>query len=274
MSALETVFNTRPVPAPAAFEAMLSTLPTVDLAVLQDSADLQVRRDRKYILPPELISDVIDQRRADLCVLDIADQRAFGYESVYFDTPALDSYRSSAFGRRHRFKVRTRSYLDSAACVLELKLLGSRGETVKRRLAYRLGDRRQLNGIGREYLEASGLSTTIIDVLAPTLTTSYDRSTLLDSDGSRYTVDAGLDCVGQQGQRASAGASFILETKSPGVATPVDRLLWSRGHRPVSISKYCTGLAAVTPGLAANKWNRTLRNHYGWLPADGDHRSG
>ncbi|MET0966868.1 MAG: hypothetical protein ABWZ02_10745 [Nakamurella sp.] len=73
-------------------------------------------------------------------------------------------------------------------------------------------------------------------------------------------------CVGQQGERASAGANYILQTKSPGAATPVDRMLWSQGHRPVSISKYCTGLAAVTPGLPANKWNRTLRNHFGWQP--------
>lgn len=42
----------------------------------------------------------------------------------------------------------------------------------------------------------------------------------------------------------------------------VDRVLWSRGHRPVSISKDATGLAALRPDLPANRWQRTLRSHF------------
>ncbi|MET0863600.1 MAG: polyphosphate polymerase domain-containing protein [Nakamurella sp.] len=266
MSALDIGFEPPAVAALPNLGSTLSELSTVSLPVLAQSADLQVRRDRKYILAPAVISDVIAGRRAELCVLDIGHRQAFAYESVYFDTPSFDSYRSSAHGRRHRFKVRTRTYLDSAECVLELKLLGSRGETVKRRLCYRIDSRQRLNGAARAYLECNGLSPAIIKTLIPTLTTSYHRSTLLDADGSRYTIDVGLDCVGPHGRRASAGEMYILETKSPGVATPLDRLLWARGQRPVAVSKYCTGLAAVTPGLPANKWNRTLRSHYGWQP--------
>jgi len=129
------------------------------------------------------------------------------------------------------------------------------------------GGRQQLTGDGQAYLDCNGLPSAIIEMLLPTLTTTYDRSTLLDADGPRYTIGVGLECIGQQMRRASAGENYILETKSASAATPLDRLLWSRGHRPVSISKYCTGLAAVTPGMSANKWNRTLRNHYGWQPA-------
>ena len=51
----------------------------------------------------------------------------------------------------------------------------------------------------------------------------------------------------------------VLETKAgtrPGAA---DRLLWARGHRPVRLSKYATGLALIDPDLPDNRWHRTLR---------------
>ena len=66
-----------------------------------------MRHDRKYVLPAAVVSAAIQTRRNDVCVLDIGSKQAFAYESVYFDTPAFDSYRSSAHGRRRRFKVRT-----------------------------------------------------------------------------------------------------------------------------------------------------------------------
>ncbi len=271
MSALINTFEPDLGAAAAGLTAELADLPTVSLAVLRDNADLQTRRDRKYILPPSVVAQVIRARADRLCVLDMSGTQAFAYESVYFDTPSLDSYRSSALGRRQRFKVRTRTYLDSQGCVLELKSLGARGETVKERLEYNLADRYELNGIAVAYLESRGLPTGIILSLSPTLTTTYRRSTLLDSDGARYTIDAGLVCSGMDGAVASVGDGVFLETKAPGAATPLDRLLWSLGQRPVAVSKYCSGLAALTPGLPANKWNRTLRKHYGWEPGGSRH---
>lgn len=60
---------------------------------------------------------------------------------------------------------------------------------------------------------------------------------------------------------------LVVESKSAGPATPVDRLLWRNGIRPARISKYCVGLAALDPALPANRWNRTLRRYFGWQPA-------
>ena len=41
-----------------------------------------------------------------------------------------------------------------------------------------------------------------------------------------------------------------------------NRLLWSAGHRPSSISKYATGMAALRPDLPSNKWAPILRHHF------------
>ena len=54
---------------------------------------------------------------------------------------------------------------------------------------------------------------------------------------------------------------MVVETKSA-AASPMDRLLWSRGVRPTRISKYATGLAALDPALPHNRWSRTLRRHF------------
>jgi hypothetical protein len=46
-------------------------------------------------------------------VLEIDGARSFAYDSTYFDTPDLDAYLLAATRRRRRFKVRTRTYVDS-----------------------------------------------------------------------------------------------------------------------------------------------------------------
>lgn len=248
--------------------SVLSSLDSIDLDTLQQKADLQTRLDRKYILPVGLAQEAITAFAPRLAVLEIDGQRDFAYESVYFDTPALESYFSSAHGRRRRFKVRTRSYLDSGASVLEVKTAGGRDETVKARNEYTLADRAGLTAEAEEFLAVNGLDPSIIEQLAPTLTTTYRRATLLDASGFRATMDTQLMCLTRDAQ-AELPDNVLLETKAPGAATDLDRWLWARGQRPIRVSKYCTGLAALTPGLAANKWNRTLRQHFNWKPNQG-----
>ncbi|MEV5448070.1 VTC domain-containing protein, partial [Streptomyces sp. NPDC052644] len=98
----------------------LAQLTPIGLAELTERAALQTRFDRKYLLPlaelPGLLAglDHTDQ------VLEIDGSRAFRYESIYFDTADLVSFRLTARRRRRRFKIRTRTYLDSGLCWLEV----------------------------------------------------------------------------------------------------------------------------------------------------------
>lgn len=246
----------------------LDALPPIGLGDLQLTADLQTRMDRKYIVEPELVVQAVRRLAPTLRALTIGDLRDFTYDSVYFDTLSLDSYLGAATGRRRRFKVRTRSYLDSGECVLEVKTAGGRGHTVKERLPYRLDLRSELTDEAREFLHRNRIDPTVSAELAQTMVTRYQRSTLLGDDGARFTLDTGLRCSAPNGATVDLGRKVLVETKSPGAATALDRWLWSRGVRPVTVSKYCTGLAALTPGLPANKWNATLRRHFGWVPAE------
>ncbi|MDN5895331.1 MAG: polyphosphate polymerase domain-containing protein [Nocardioides sp.] len=254
--------------AAAALRESAARLRSTTLAEVLAAAELQTRRDRKYLLPPHLVEALFDGLRPDHLVLEIADLRAFRYESVYFDTPELASYLRSARSRRNKFKVRTRTYLDSAECMLEVKTEGGRSETVKDRLPHPLDHRDCLDPDGAAFIdERLDLPGGAARVLGPVLTTTYSRTTLVDLDrGSRVTCDADLHLAGTHGRTSSMTDHVLIETKSSGAAGPVDRLLWRLGQRPVTISKYGVGMAALDPWLPANRWNRVLRRHFGWTP--------
>ncbi|TXK19448.1 polyphosphate polymerase domain-containing protein [Homoserinibacter sp. GY 40078] len=240
-------------------------LPGIGLAELLELAALQTRIDRKYVLPRADAERVLASLDRSTRALEVDGIRASQYESLYFDTDDLLSYRMAALGRRRRFKLRTRSYLDSGAAYLELKTKGARSATVKERLEYELEHRDELTPEGAAYAAAplGELGVPDPDRLRPTLVTRYRRETLyLPGTGSRATVDTDLAWEDADGAHLELPGLAIVESKSAGAASELDRLLWSRGHRPVRVSKFGTGLAALRPDLPSHKWNRVLRRHF------------
>ena len=150
--------------SPAAFSAG-SQAPTSDslnadhlaptsLAELNSAAGLLTRVDRKYLVPLERAQELVGGLISEARVLDIDGRRRFSYASTYFDTPGLEAFMLTARKRRRRFKVRTRTYLDSGLCFLEVKTRGARGSTVKRRMGYHADDASRLTGPGRAFVAA------------------------------------------------------------------------------------------------------------------------
>ncbi|MEV6693591.1 polyphosphate polymerase domain-containing protein [Micromonospora sp. NPDC051196] len=245
--------------------APLAELAPVGLTELVDQAALQTRIDRKYVVPLDELPHLLAELSAYARVLDIDGARVFRYESVYFDTPRLASYHYAAYRRRRRFKVRTRSYLDSAQCWLEVKISGARGSCTKHRLPYRPQDRATVHpgrAFVQEALEREAVCPPAGSALDPVLVTTYRRMTLLlPATASRVTVDT--DLTWQDGDRILRLPDLaVVETKTGRAVSPADRLLWQRGTRPVRISKYATGLAALRPELPDSPWRRTLRRHF------------
>ena len=176
------------------------------------------------------------------------------------------SSRSTGCARR-RFKVRTRSYLDSGLCSLEVKTRERRGLTEKHRLRYTIDQRSQLTKDGLEFVNGFDTVAPVSRQLRPALTTRYNRTTLLDTgSGSRITIDTDLRSEAADGSTVSLPDMAVVETKTSGQPCRIDHFLWAAHQRPVKFSKYCTSLAALTPGLPANKWNRVLRSFFGWTP--------
>lgn len=236
----------------------LDGLAPIGLGELTERAGLQTRRDRKYVLPLAGLHDLLTALTPDTRVLEIDGGRIFRYRSVYFDTPELISFRMTALRRRRRFKIRTRTYVDSGQCFLEVKTEGVRGGTVKNRLPYQWHDdvtpgRWFVDGILPDHCTTE---------FAPVLVTRYRRTTLyLPASQSRVTIDVDLSWQDDQAHLTLPGLA-VVETKTRSAASVMDRLLWSRGHRPTAISKYATGLAALRPDLPAVPWRRLMRRHF------------
>ena len=86
---------------------------------------------------------------------------------------------------------------------------------------------------------------------------------------SDLTIDTTLTwshpsaATGEAGETYQACGYAVVETKNPSTASPTDRLLWRRGHRPARISKYATGMALLYANLPTNRWNRTIKRDLG-----------
>jgi hypothetical protein len=243
----------------AALHAAVASLPSIQLVGLQGEASLLSRRERKYLVPISVAASLVAAISSDALALQINGERSFTYQSIYFDTPGGQSFLSSARRRRHAFKVRTRTYVDAGDCVLEVKLRGSRGRTIKSRLDYPTASSGELTSSGRDFI-AQVLGTTEESALEPTLTTTYQRTTLLLPGDSRLTIDTDFSATTPPGERVSLEGFAIIESKSRSAPTAADRTLWRMGFRPMRISKFGTSLAAMDPTLPSNRWTRALRS--------------
>ena len=252
--------------------AALAGCPGVGLDELDATASLQTRVDRKYVLPLAATADLFAALARSARVLEIDGARDFRYASTYFDTPDLASFRGAAYRRRRRFKVRTRSYVDTGACFLEVKTRAPRGVTVKHRCEH--DDADSLAG-GHAYVADELAAARVPGIeparLEPVLRTRYRRTTLLLPD-ARVTVDTGLvwERPGAGPGQAALGDLAIIETKTGSAPSSADHLLWRAQHRPDRFSKYATGMALLDASLPDAPWRRTLRRTRPHL--EGTHR--
>ena len=256
-----------PEPAGVPAEAAAAWFAPIELAIVDERAMLATRSERKYVLDGAMFARLIRELRHQYLVLEIDGTRVFPYDTVYFDTPTLTTYRQHVQERRRRFKCRTRLYPSSNLCFFEVKMKGGRGETIKRRLELEVEEHGVLTEpalafLEHELRETYGLAPPA--ALAPTLRTSYRRLTLVGHTGAeRLTFDFDLTV-------ASSGKRFwidpgrvLLEAKGNGDGVEANAVLRRLGVRPVdSCSKYCLGVALTHPEVPSNPFRRLLRWHF------------
>ncbi|MFF1360481.1 VTC domain-containing protein [Streptomyces sp. NPDC058297] len=282
------MLNRTPVAVRALARATLAARP-VGLDESEAAAPLLRHHGHSYLVPVEIFQDfaalLTDPRRPGgphraLCV---GGRRWFGYRSTHFDTPALRSFHDHAQERAPRFGVRERLYQDSGKRQLELKVRGADGRTVKHRTRLGEGDH-ALDDTRRHFVAGVLRGTYGIGApqeLAARVVTEYRRATFV-ADGQRFTCDAGLVVRDAQEGRAvrADGGCVLVETKAcaagkagaAGRPTDADRLLARFGVAPVAFGKYCGGLAALRPELAAGPWREAVRTLFPGTvpPGEGD----
>jgi hypothetical protein len=246
---------------------------SVSLPELEDRAALQTRVDRKYIVDYETLERLFSELgRDDYLALEIDGERLQQYDSVYFDTPELTSYKDHLQGRRKRFKCRTRLY-GGTACFFDLKMKGRRGETVKERLSLSAPEHGSLASRAKAFLKRGLLKeygAAAPTGLVPTLQTSFERLTLIHTHKpERMTLDFGITFrrVGSGARYRMRSGHVLIETKSGSGLGTVDRLLLGLGARPLTgCSKYSLGIALSSPSLPTNPYRPLLRRYFDSTP--------
>lgn len=252
----------------------IDRLAGIDLADAVADVALLDRVDRKYIVRRDEVARAVDRLDGEGRVLDIDGERRFGYLTVYYDTPTGDLLLAAARRRPRRAKVRTRTYLATGTSFFEVKSRQRTGRATKQRWE-RAGDPLCLHDDELAILAGYDEIAPLTAELAPAIVTEYIRTTLVVGT-QRATIDAGLftgpvrnvgwDGVGWDGVGCAAGCGVgehvIVETKSPDRRPgPLDRALWSLGHRPQRFSKYAVGAVCARPELPANPWHRAIRRY-------------
>ncbi|HWV24927.1 MAG TPA: polyphosphate polymerase domain-containing protein [Thermomicrobiales bacterium] len=252
---------------PSDMQSLLSTFDPISLEETNQEARLLTRTDSKYMVPWDTFVDWARTLHASHRILEIDNRRLFTYDTRYFDTSDLDLFRHHIQGRRRRFKIRTRQYVESKLSFLEIKLRGRRGETIKQRIPH---DPDHIDEIGKEghnFLDACIRAQYNFDLnhtLVPTMQTLYRRATFVARDGTdRITCDVDLNFVRCGESQALMRPSMVLvEIKSTKGRGPFDRALWHRGVRPAQGSKYCIGICLALTRERSNRYLREIRTYF------------
>lgn len=228
------------------------TLAEMGLAALQD------RTDTKFLLAEDDLVSALSGLGNAYRVLEIDAVRLNHYRTLYFDTADFALYRQHQVGRRDRYKVRSRSYLDSRLSFLEVKHKVSRNRTVKSRVptdALLVQFTAETGAFLRQFLPLNP------DELEPKLWNEYTRITLVSNTCvERVTLDLNLSF--SDGERTvSLPGVAIAEVKQLGVDRQSDfmRRMRALGVRPAGLSKYCVGVAMTHPAVRHNRLNPQLR---------------
>ncbi len=254
--------------SPSADELVHRQISHPETAGLAESAEWEIPRQyvsRTYLVPALAAGAVL--RDLGLAVIEDDGNRFLLSQSVYFDTPGLACFHRLASGRRMAPLVRTRTQLDSGRCELEVEWQTGRGETTARRMPYDSAERFRLTPEGRAHVSSHWAGREAVDALAPTMSTMFRRATFVDVPAEYHlTLDLGLCFRQTRAWVEVPGRLAVLRTGATRGTTPADQALRRAGFRPESFNEYCVGMAILNPDLPANRWNRTLRRHFGWEP--------
>ncbi len=216
-----------------------------------DGVALLDRTDTKMLLSVDRLCDALRHLTDRYRILEIDGRRQHHYQTLYFDTPELDFYLQHHNGKRNRYKVRERAYVDSGLTFVEVKHKTRRDRTIKHRLPVR--------ELTTEFgTHAAAFIQTHApfgeEVLAPTLWNSFQRITLVSTRRvERVTLDVNL-CLRRNSAWFALPGVAIAEVKQARFSYDSDFLREVRylGVRPTSFSKYCTGISMLHPGVKHN----------------------
>ena len=246
--ALVGSLRNKPPYADGTIEELIQDYEPISLEETNKKSRMLKRVDNKYVLRRDELRKILDGLQDDFAVLEIDGVKEFTYSSCYFDDN-FTSYYEHHQGKRLRFKIRQRHYVDSGELYFEVKLKDKRGQTNKERIRCDVfrsphPDEKCLEMLKAFYRRLYKKEFKL-DV-SPALIVNCKRCTLVSlAGGERITIDYCLNFDSMTGSNVSIGNDFIIvETKSADGKGKADVLLKKNGIRQAKkLSKYCLGAA-------------------------------
>jgi hypothetical protein len=221
-----------------------------------DGVRLMNRTDTKFMIGREQLEQLLLSLDANYRVLEVEGVRINRYKTLYFDTLDFLCYRQHHNGKRNRFKIRKREYVESHISYLEYKEKTNKGRTIKSRIKLgEIGD--TLNDRENAFIDER---TQRLLSYEPKLWNSFGRITFVDTvAGERLTIDT--DITFDMGDRRSGIPELVIIEVKRDENSGVSEVLRQLKHqlvRPESMSKYCLGVALLYPEMKSNNFKQKL----------------
>ncbi|MBN2632835.1 MAG: polyphosphate polymerase domain-containing protein [Bacteroidales bacterium] len=221
-------------------DIILSSFKAVGLEEL-DGLTLMNRMDTKYAFPVKLLPALLEQLIPYYNILEINGMRSFVYQTRYFDTSDMMFYNQHVTGKLARYKVRFRTYENTATTYLEIKKKTNRNRTIKWRIVHE-NNSDTLDDTAVTFINKHISSFSY--VLEPGIKNVFSRLTLAGlSSNERITIDTGMSYNGIGGETSNLPYLAIAEIKSEGYPSSSPFIVAARktGLKPTGFSKYCMG---------------------------------
>lgn len=222
-----------------------------------DKVKLMNRTDQKFCLHKNQLPDILAAIKAEYSLLEIQDETIFQYDNAYFDTPDNQMYLSHQNGKRNRYKIRVRKYVQTDDHFLEVKFKNNKGRTIKERVE-RPDFETGFTPDEIEFIEQSSKITGLL--LEPKIKSYFNRFTLVDNEFTeRVTIDISPGFKNNE-KEITLNNLVIIEVKQSKTAKPalITRVLKANKISRQGFSKYCIGRSLLEDKIKRNNFKPLL----------------
>jgi hypothetical protein len=235
-------------------DSITSIIQSYDPISLSELSEYKLlnRIDTKYICNISQLPQILSSISNDFRIQTSGTERMFGYESLYFDSPQMKSYFDHHQGKRIRYKIRFRKYLDTGDVFLEIKRKKNYNRTDKKRAEFDFATK----------LESSHLKfiEKYIDLpqsgLQPAIWTNFNRMTLAGKNTmERVTIDTNIQFKNDAESILLPGLVVIeVKREKSKDYSALLKVLHNSHIKPYGFSKYIMGQIVLHPKIKHNRF--------------------
>ncbi len=236
----------------------LNTIRTLDSITLaeMDKVSLLNRTDTKFVFHKNQLDDIIKKAKDNYRVLVVNEMHYADYETHYFDTPSLKFYHDHHNKRANRYKVRMRTYVNSNLHFFEIKFKSNKNRTIKNRIRID----KQTNSIdGTSALFLQNTTGINPNELQEKIQIQCKRITLVNKElTERITIDFDLSYKINNEWHPYHDIVIVEVKQDMRKKSTFLNLMRSIHIHPMSLSKYCFGIANHTKGIKYNTFKKQI----------------